>query len=284
LTPVEPDSSVRRFSSSGLVVLRDGWNERSGYVLVDAGPHGALNYVHAHADALSFEYASHGVTWIVDPGTYTYTKDAALRDQFRSSSAHNTLVVEGQSQSQPNGPFSWAHVAVTRLREVTATAEGATCTGEQNGYERLHPPVRHRRSVQLLKRPDCRSESYLVIEDRAATTGSYRYELRFHFAPECKPGRSNGRFVVHHPNGPQLAMAVWLIDDQRRGTPVSISVEDGWVSREYASRVRAPVVVAHAQGTGDHTFVTVLVPLDREAPIELERLARVDAERGVLAA
>jgi hypothetical protein len=44
------------------------------------------------------------------------------------------------------------------------------------------------------------------------------------------------------------------------------------------------VVVAEAQGTGDHTFVTILVPVDREAAIELERLARVDAERDVLAA
>jgi Heparinase II/III-like protein/Heparinase II/III N-terminus len=284
LTPVEPDSVVRRFSSSGLVVLRDGWKERSGYVFVDAGPHGAMNYVHAHADALSFEYASHGVTWIVDPGTYTYTKDAALRDHFRSSSGHNTLVVEGQSQSQPNGPFSWAQVAVTTLQEVTATAEGAICIGEQNGYERLDPPVRHQRSVQLLRRPDSPSESYLLIEDRAASAGSYRYELRFHFAPDCKPGRSNGRFVVHHPNGPQLAVAIWLVDHTRRGTPLSIGVEDGWVSREYARRVPAPVVFAEAQGTGDHTFVTILVPVDREAAIDLERLARVDAERDVLAA
>jgi hypothetical protein len=284
LTPVEPDSMVRHFSSSGLVVLRDGWNERSSYVFVDAGPHGAMNYVHAHADALSFEYASNGVTWIVDPGTYTYTNDAALRDEFRSSSGHNTLVVEGQSQSQPNGPFSWAQVAEAILQDVTETAEGVRCVGEQNGYERLDPPVRHQRSVQLLRRPDRPSESYLLIEDRAATAGSYRYELRFHFAPDCKPGRSNGRFVVHHPNGPQLAMSSWRIDDKRRGTPLPISVEEGWVSREYARRDAAPVVVAEAQGAGDHTFVTILAPVDREAAIELERLAQVNAERDVLAA
>ena len=63
-----------------------------------------MNYVHAHADALSFEYAAAGVTWIIDPGTYTYTKDPALRDHFRSSSAHNTVSVEeAESESQTNG-------------------------------------------------------------------------------------------------------------------------------------------------------------------------------------
>ena len=79
-------------------------------------------------------------------------------------------------------------------------------------------------------------------------------------------------------------MAIWRIDDKRRGTPLPISVEEGWVSREYARRVPAPVVVAEAQGAGDHTFVTILAPVDREAAIELERLARVNAERDVLAA
>jgi hypothetical protein len=61
-------------------------------------------------------------------------------------------------------------------------------------------------------------------------------------------------------------------------------VEEGWVSREYARRVPAPVVVAEAQGAGDQTFVTILVPVDREAAIELAQLARVNVECDVLAA
>jgi len=273
LAPAEPDKVVRRFRASGFVVLRDGWKERSSYLFVDAGRHGAMNYAHAHADALSFEYASAGVTWIVDPGTYTYTKDPELRDQFRSSSGHNTLVVEGQSQSQTNGPFSWSRVAETTLREVKTTAEAATCSGEHEGYERLDPPVRHRRSLRLVKRPDRTAGSYLLIEDRIATTGSYRYQLRFHLAPDCKPSYADGRFVVHHPNGPHLAVGIWLVDEQRTGTPLSIGVEEGWVSPQYARRLAAPVLVANAQGTGDRTFVTVLAPLDGEAAIDLEGLA-----------
>ncbi|HTL61177.1 MAG TPA: hypothetical protein VL261_05985, partial [Nitrospira sp.] len=43
LAPVEPDSVIKRFPTSGVVVLRDGWNERSSYVFVDAGAHGAMN-------------------------------------------------------------------------------------------------------------------------------------------------------------------------------------------------------------------------------------------------
>lgn len=281
LRPVEPDGLVRRFSTSGFVVLRDGWSERSSYVFVDAGPHGAMNYVHAHADALSFEYASGGVTWIVDPGTYTYTKDPALRDQFRTSSGHNTLVVEGQSQSQPHGPFSWSHVAETSLQEVTATAEATICKAEHNGYERLHPPVRHQRSVQLVKRPDRPSGSYLVIEDRVTTAGSYRYQLRFHLAPDCKPAHGHGRFVVRHPNGPELAVGAWLVDEKGGAAALPITVENGWVSPEYGRRVQSPVLVINDRGTGDRIFVTILAPVEGEAAADLERLAGVDVERNV---
>jgi len=281
LAPVEPDSVIKRFPTSGFVVLRDGWNQRSSYVFVDAGAHGAMNYVHAHADALSFEYASNGVTWMVDPGTYTYTKDPELRDQFRSSSAHNTVVVEGQSQSQSNGPFSWAQVAESTLQEVTATAEAAMCRGVHNGYERFDPPVRHQRSIQLIKRSDRPASSYLLIEDRIITVGSYRYQLRFHLAPDCKPTHGNGRCVVHHPNGPQLAVGIWLVNPQRAGTAIPIGVEEGWVSPEYARKLPAPILVANAEGAGEQIFVTVLAPLDGEAAVDLECLARLATDRDV---
>jgi len=281
LAPVEPDSVIKRFPTSGFVVLRDGWNQRSSYVFVDAGAHGAMNYVHAHADALSFEYASNGVTWMVDPGTYTYTKDPELRDQFRSSSAHNTVVVEGQSQSQSNGPFSWAQVAESTLQEVTATAEAAMCRGVHNGYERFNPPVRHQRSIQLIKRSDRPASSYLLIEDRIITVGSYRYQLRFHLAPDCKPTHGNGRCVVHHPNGPQLAVGIWLVNPQRAGTAIPIGVEEGWVSPEYARKLPAPILVANAEGAGEQIFVTVLAPLDGEAAVDLECLARLATDRDV---
>jgi hypothetical protein len=255
LAPVEPDSVIKRFPTSGFVVLRDGWNQRSSYVFVDAGAHGAMNY--------------------------TYTKDPDLRDQFRSSSAHNTVVVEGQSQSQSNGPFSWAQVAESTLQELTATAEAATCRGVHNGYERFNPPVRHHRSIQLIKRSDRPASSYLLIEDRIITVGSYRYQLRFHLAPDCKPTHGDGRCVVHHPNGPQLAVGIWLVNPQRAGTAIPIGVEEGWVSPEYARKLPAPILVANAEGTGEQIFVTVLAPLDGEAAVDLECLARLATDRDV---
>jgi hypothetical protein len=280
LQSMEPESLVRRFQKSGFVVLRDGWKEKSTYLFIDAGSHGAMNYVHAHADALSFEYAAAGVTWIIDPGTYTYTKDPALRDHFRMSSTHNTLTVEGLSQSRPDGPFSWAQVAETTLWRFEATADTAMCKGEHNGYEHLDPPVRHQRSFHLLKRPDRPTASYVLIQDRIATAGVYQYQLRFHLTSQCRPALKDEQMVVTHDKGPRLAVGIWLVDVEGTSTRLPITVEEGWVSPCYARRESAPVLVSAAQAEGSCVFVTVLATSETVAAIDLENLALLHFKHG----
>jgi hypothetical protein len=43
---------------------------------------------HAHNDQLAIELAVDGEDWIADPGSYTYTADARLRNAYRSVAAH----------------------------------------------------------------------------------------------------------------------------------------------------------------------------------------------------
>jgi hypothetical protein len=87
--------------------------------------------------------------------------------------------------------------------------------------------------------------------------------------------------VVHHPNGPELAVGTWLVDEKRGAAALPITVEHGWVSPEYGCLVRSPVLVINARGTGDRVFVTVLAPVEGEAAVDLERLTGVDVERNV---
>ncbi len=269
-----PGGLARRFSASGLVVLRDGWSSTSSYVFVDGGRHGAANYVHAHADALSFEYAAAGVTWIVDPGTYTYTKQAEWRDYFRGSRAHNTLVVEGLPQSVPDGPFSWRQVAHATILRFEEREGDALCEAEQDGYERLTPSVRHRRTFHLLKRhDDPGAPAYLLIRDRVVTAGRYRCHVRFHLAPDCIPTRQDETLFVSHSSGTQLAVGIWRIDPDGAALPAPINVEDGWVSRGYGQREPAHVLTAEMPRDGSRGFVTVLVPVVKGQDLHLESLA-----------
>ena len=51
-----------------------------------------MNAGHAHADALSLTLGRGPVPVLIDPGTGSYTFDARLRDRFRSTAMHNTLL------------------------------------------------------------------------------------------------------------------------------------------------------------------------------------------------
>jgi hypothetical protein len=54
---------------------------------------------HKHADDLSFILSSGKTDFFVDSGKYNYEENTAFRKYFRSTLAHNTLTVDGQSYS-----------------------------------------------------------------------------------------------------------------------------------------------------------------------------------------
>ena len=71
------------------------------YLAVCAGPNGQKgNGGHAHNDKLSFELNIDGKDIVVDAGTYLYTPILERRNQFRSTKAHNTLIVEDEEQNE----------------------------------------------------------------------------------------------------------------------------------------------------------------------------------------
>jgi hypothetical protein len=112
-------------------------------LVLDAGRHGYLNGGHAHADALSVVVTTGSRPLLIDPGTATYTMDAGLRDRFRSSAMHNTVVLDHQSQSVPDGPFHWA-------RSASATApiwRGAAGCDYVEATHDGYLPRRHTRGV-----------------------------------------------------------------------------------------------------------------------------------------
>lgn len=263
----EPATLQRAFEDGGYYCARDGWTADASSLLIDCGPHGAPGGAHAHADALSFELAARGRTLLVDPGTYTYTGSAELRDRFRTTAAHNTLVIDGEPSSVPAGPFSWHTSARARTRRWTAGPRFAFFEGEHDGYARLVPPAAHVRSVLFL------AGGRVVLRDRVETEGRHRYELYFHFAPGADPqaetaaghafdegdaDRGRGASGVHERGEPGLSLYAF-------GTGGTWSVREGWVSRCYGERERAPVCVYEAAGQGAQEFVTFLLPTARRA-------------------
>ena len=169
---------------------RDAWPDAGRYILahdrgkpgerfalIDAGPHGYLSIAaHAHADALSFTLALDGHPFLVDPGTYTYYAEAAWRDLFRSTRAHNTLMLDGLEQSQAAGPFLWTSQARTRVLDWSPV--GGRLVAEHDGYLQSRG-VLHRRTWQLQK-------DRLRIIDEINGQALHDLVWAWHFHPDCQ--------------------------------------------------------------------------------------------------
>ena len=257
----------RAFSESGYFVVRDGWSPDSSYLLIDCGPHGAsIGCGHAHADALTIEFSTGSQTWLVDPGTFVYDADLQARDDFRSTAAHNTVTVDGQSQSAPSGPFSWNHIAQCRLCEFKVTERGSYFEGWHDGYRRLDDPVLHTRSVLFVKAdPDQNLPAYLIAHDSFTAKSDHRYAINYHFAPDCQTVALGNRVQAAGPGG---ALTIIVLGSSQ----AQAKVNDGWVSKCYAQRAHAPVVVFEAAGSGSQDFVTLIYPGAPERVAKIERL------------
>jgi uncharacterized heparinase superfamily protein len=171
-----PAAASRAFTDGGYYVMRDGWTTDSNYLLLDCGTHGTLGGAHAHADALAvLALSARGQNALVDSGTYTYTGSAALRDQFRSTAAHNTLNVDGESSSVAESAFRWRQMAHAACRTWLSRARFDLFEGEHDGYMRLDAPAKHVRSVLFVK------GDYWIMRDRVETVGAHDYQLNFHF-------------------------------------------------------------------------------------------------------
>jgi hypothetical protein len=154
------------------------------HMVVDGGPHGYQNAGHAHADALSLTLSVRGAPLLIDPGTACYTTDRALRDRMRSTALHNTLVLDGQSQSIPDGPFHWKRTASSRVLRWRTNSAFDYFAGAHDGYGASE----HRRHVLALH------GDLLVVADLVSGTGSHDAAVHWHIDPSWSV-RAGGRRV-----------------------------------------------------------------------------------------
>jgi hypothetical protein len=250
-----PTKSSGSFPDGGYFVMRDGWDRTDNYLLVDCGEVGALSGGHGHADALAVEMAIGGKTLLVDPGTYTYHESAELRDHFRTTASHNTLMIDGRSQSQPGGKFSWRTRANAALRSWIPEERFNFFEGSHDGYERLEDPATHRRSILYLK------NDYWIMRDYVDAAGTHDYALNFHFNKETNPvieDTESGVLCVGESPANADGWRLFTFGDnggwQRK---------ESWISNNYGKRINAPLLRYVSRGTGAQEFFSFCLPATR---------------------
>ncbi len=172
--PPAPPAASASFPAAGLHVLRGA----GAVVTVSAGPQGQRGVGgHSHNDKLSFELHLRGRPVIVDPGTFTYTREPAVRNAFRSTAMHNTLQVDGAEQAPLDGSrlFALPETARARARVFHVGAELERLTVRHEGYRGLSSPVGVERSFLLDKR-----ERALGVTDVLVGEGVHEVVGRLH--------------------------------------------------------------------------------------------------------
>jgi hypothetical protein len=245
----EPAYRSRAFPDGGYYVMRDQWSPTANYLLFDAGPHGTANCGHAHADALSFELAANGHTMLVDPGTYTYTGSKELRDWFRSSAAHNSLTIDNQSSSVPEGPFSWQRMGSSQCHVWIAQGRFDYLEASNNGYKDLPDPVEHIRKLLFLK------GDYWIMLDQVRSAAEHQIQLWFHFDTGVASLSSKNDVYVVSENAHTTRLQLCVCPAGGEWTR-----ERGWVSSCYGEKEEAPLFGYTLTAGGATELVTLILP------------------------
>jgi hypothetical protein len=270
-----PDGPASKaFPDGGYAVMRNGWDEHAHQLILDAGPLGGLPTAgHGHADLLSLECSVYGTPFLVDPGTFSYTRDTEWRNHFRSTRAHGTVTVDGIDQAAPVGPFSWLSRPSARLRHWHSADALDFADAEHDAYRHLPDPVRHRRRVLFFE-----GTFWLVVDDLHGKA-QHRIDLRFQFAP-MKVTLNDDLWA--RAEGPQeKALLIRPFASASVSGEVSEGLLDpprGWVSPRYGHRRSAPQVVYSFEATLPVRVVTLLWPIDDPgAPPPAVRLLGTDS-------
>lgn len=221
-------------------------------VMVDCGDLGLGPIAaHGHADALSLTVRAAGGHLLVDSGTYDYFTYGPWRDYFRSTRAHNTIVVDGQDQSQILGSFLWGERAEAVCKQWSPTEAGGVFVGEHTGYRRLPGAVTHRRTVALT------ADRQIRIEDVLEGQGEHEAAIYFHWGPACSIEVA-GESLVTVDYGAGVAR---LEFDPRWAITTATGQESpilGWFSRAYHERTAISVLVGRWQWSGRWVSTCVL--------------------------
>ena len=236
---VAGDTADRTWTSvnhpeSGYAVLARGEGRDATWLCLKYGPHGGG---HGHPDKLSFVLYARGRQIAIDPGTARYGQPIQ-QSWYRTTFAHNTLVVDGESQRAATGKLL-AFGSSGDVDYVTADA------GE------IYDRVRFTRTVALL------SADLVVFLDRVQSSTEHTYEIAYH---------QLGRWTDVPPGDP------WADSDRAghlhlRDATTRDVVRPFVLTGEVADGVRAAITLAANEGSAVLTATGVGDHLEDRVPV-----------------
>lgn len=167
------------FSEGGFFILRD----RRNYVFIDCGPLGlAGRGGHGHNDILSFEAYLQGQPLIVDSGSYQYTGSYIERNNFRSTSYHNTPQIDNIEINRfIRWDYLWNLINDAQPSQLVwdISMERSIFKGSHSGYKKIDESIEIERLFIL----DHLSDT-VFIKDFFIINENHSISIPYHFHPD----------------------------------------------------------------------------------------------------
>lgn len=250
--------SSKSFQNCGYYILRDNYL----YMIIDCIPaHHRLPSGHMHNSRLSFELFAQDKSFIVDPGAYIYTADKKMRNLFRSTRYHNTVVVDKDEQNKfdDNYLFAMELDAMVHINRWEVESTYDFLDAEHSGYARLKDPIIHRRQIYFNK-----LGGYWVIKDILRGKKRHEFDLYFHFAPMNIKFDSKSSHIIKSNAGCGWDIAIIPMDTDG----LSCEIQDGLISYSYGTKIQAPIVKYSKTALAPTEFLNIIYPFKKYLQIE----------------
>jgi hypothetical protein len=234
-----PSFTSRHMPSSGFTVMRTDWSWYALYMNINHGPFGGG---HTHNDLLSFELYAYGRALAVDAGVGRTYDDPRYVPWYRSSRAHNMVVVNGENMEREDRQAE--NVVWHELPSVEYLS------GEHDGYSMNE--ILSRRHIVFVK-----PEYWFILDELESGAEGNQLSWYFH-TPEVLMNSGGGYYTFKEPGLQILPVTPGLVS--RRGMGWAASTSDhmpgatelaSWCSFEQVSSIDST-----------HRFPVLLMPFE----------------------
>ena len=169
------DYRSKIYKTGGYAFLRNPKNKSE--MIFDFGSIGYLSIAaHGHADILSITLSAGGVDFLVDSGTYLAHSGGRWRDYFKSTHAHNTIVVDDNDQAKSLGVSIWDSNPKGELIKAELYKKKETVKAKHEAFKKMG--VTHIREIINDK-----LNNKFIIKDILNSDKKHIYTAFFHLHP-----------------------------------------------------------------------------------------------------